>query len=231
MKKKLLAVVLSMAMVFSMTACGGSTEPATEQTVTVEETAVEETEVEVDEDAELQSALDELAAALDGTCWIGMDAEDYTCYVLGFEGNQIAFYSNIDGDEGVEGYWNIGVDTLYIYDDEECTNQIGATPWSYSEEDDVMILNNTAVMAQVDGDMEAAAVALEEYAAAARVGEYLDDTVWAGMDEDESMVLAFTFKDGKYYMGIAGMDGSTEEYTGIWAMDYDSIYLYDDTEE
>lgn len=233
MKRKVLAVLLSMAMAASMTACGSSkqtAEPAaTEEAPVVTVEAAETTEA-TDADAELQASLDELAAALDGTCWVGMDAEDYTCYAMGFGEGQVGIYSNTEGDEGVEGYWNIGTDSLYVYEDEACTNQIYEIPWSYDEANAVMVLNGRAVMAQVDGDIESAGTAMEQYAAAAQVGEFLDQTVWAGVDENASMVMAFTLKDGQYYMGISDAEGNTEEHTGAWSIDYDSIYLYDEND-
>ncbi|MDD2971201.1 MAG: hypothetical protein PHE02_03585 [Lachnospiraceae bacterium] len=247
MKRKVLAVLLSAAMILSVTACGAKKEEAaapaaTTEAVTTAETAAPETaetagttEAATEEAAsgeeDLQAALDELAAALDGTCWVGMDAEDYTCYALGFGDGQVALYSNVEGDEGVEGYWNIGTDALYIYEDAECTSQIGEIAWSYDEENDVMVLNDTAVMAQVEGDIESAAAAMEQQATAASVGEFLDSTVWAGLDEDSTMAMAFSLKDGQYYMGIMDAEGNTEEHQGTWSIDYDSIYLFDENGE
>lgn len=228
MKKKVLAILMAAVMVVSLTACGGSKETEkAEETQEVTE-VVEETADSAD--ADLQDALNQLAEALDGTCWVGMDAEDYTCYSMGFENGQVAIYSNTDGDEGIEGYWNIGTDTLYVYDDEDCTNEIYEIPWSYDEENDVMILNDRATMAQVEGDFDSAADAIQQYAAAAKVGEFLDSTIWAGVDSDVTMVMAFTLKDGKYYMGIVDAEDNTEEHTGSWSIDYDSIYLYDEDE-
>lgn len=228
MKKKVLAVLLTAAMAVSMVACGGSKQTAATETASVEN--VEETAVTTDTDGDLQAALDELAATLDGTCWVGMDSEDYTCYAMGFGDGQVGIYTNIEGDEGIEGYWNIGTDSLFVYDDEACTNQIYEIPWSYDEENEVMVLNDRAVMAQVDGDIETAGAAMEQYAAAAQVGEFLDSTVWAGADENASMVMAFTLKDGQYYMGIVDAEGNSEEHTGAWSIDYDSIYLYDEND-
>lgn len=236
MKRKLLAVLLSVMMVLSLAGCGAKEESAAPAAAEVTEEIAEEAEEEPEEEAaaaeedDLQNALNELAGALDGTCWVGMDAADYTCYVMGFGNGMVAIYSNVEGDEGVEGYWNIGTDSLYVYEDAECTSQILEIPWSFDEENEVMVLNDRAIMAQVEGDIETAAAELEEYAMVAQVGEFLDSTVWAGTDADGTMVMAFTLKDGEYYMAIADAEGNSEEHSGSWAIDYDSIYLYENDE-
>lgn len=236
MKKKWLIALVSAALTVSISGCGAkngavaeAAQPTASETAALEvsQQAAEET-AGTSEEAELQTALDELAAALDNTCWIGMDAKDYSCYAMGFGDGMVAIYSNAEGDEGVEGYWNIGVDSLYVYDDPNCTNQILEIPWSYDEENDVMILNDRAVMSQVEGDIESAATAMEQYATAMQVGEFLDSTVWAGADANNTMVMAFTLKDGEYYMGITNAEGNAEEHQGRWSIDYDSIYLYDE---
>lgn len=246
MKKKILAVLLAAGMTLSLAGCGGAKETAAEsmsaEQPAEKEEALEEAAVEKEEAAgeapkedaaieELQTALNELADALDGTCWVGMDAEDYSCYVMAFEGDQAAIYSNVEGDEGVEGYWNISAENLYLYDDAECTNMTMEIPWEFDEENEVLILNERAVLTQVEGDLESAAEIMQQEALAAQAAEFLDSTVWAGADTDYSMAMAFTFKDGQYYMGIMDTEGNTEEHTGSWSMDYDSIYLFDENGE
>lgn len=231
MRKRILAVVLSIGMVMSFAACGNSSDstPANKtETDSDSEKGSEATQAPVDDTSELQDSLNKIAAALDGTCWVGMNSEDYTCYALGFKSNQVAFYSNIEGDAGLEGYWNISADNLNFYEDEACSKSIGSTTWSFDVENNVMVLGESAIMAQVEGDMATAADALQKYASTAKVGEYLDNTVWAGTDENASSVLAFTFKDGEYYMGITDLEGNVLSYKGTWSIDYDKIYLNDE---
>lgn len=240
MKKRLLAVLLAAGMTLSLAGCGAKEEPAAAESAAQEqsaeadepeEAAEELTEEEDAQTDEIQAALDELAEALNGTCWVGMDSEDYSCYVMAFEENQAAIYSNIEGDEGVEGYWNIGTESLYLYDDEECTNMTMEIPWQFDEENEILILNERAYMTQVEGDIESAAEIMQQQALAAQAAEALDNTVWAGADTDGTMAMAFTLKDGQYYMGIMDAEGNSEEHTGSWSMDYDSIYLFDENEE
>lgn len=241
MKKRLLAVLLAAGMIVSLAGCCGDKEEASAPAAPAEQAAeVEEEAAPAEEDGaeeageedaaleELQTALNELAESLDGTCWVGMDAEDYTCYVMAFEGDQAAIYSDVEGDEGAEGYWNISAESIYLYDDAECTNMTMDIPWTFDEENELLILNDRAVMTQVEGDIESAAELMQQQALAAQAAEFLDSTVWAGVDTDYTMAMAFTFKDGQYYMGIMDAEGNAEEHTGSWSMDYDSIYLFDE---
>lgn len=228
MKSKLLAVLVATGMMLFLIGCSKEAEVVEPQQI-VETEEVEAKDLEEGAIDDEQATLDELASALDGTIWVGMDSQDYSCYSLGFDGNQLGLYSNVEGDEGMEGYWAIGADSLYIYEDEANTNLLYEVPWTYDEENDVMVLNDRAIMAQVEGDITSAGEAMQQYALAAQVGEFLDSTVWAGTDEEGSMVMAFTFENGMYYMGIVGTDGSSAEYSGEWSIDYDSIYLYDES--
>ena len=227
MKRKVLALLVATAMIISLVGCGGKVETEATTVVEVENTVETVTDIDV---SETQAALDDLANALNGTCWVGMDSQDYSCYSLGFDADKMGIYSNVEGDEGIEGYWKIGLESLYVYDDEECTNQIYEIPWSYDDKNKVIVLNDRAYLSQVEGDMSTAAEAIQQYALAAQVGEFLDGTVWAGSDADGALAMAFTFEDGKYYMGIVGTDASTAKYSGNWSIDYDSIYLYDDSD-
>lgn len=227
MKRKVLALLVATGMMISLVGCGGEVE--TEATTVVEAEDTVETPADTDV-SETEAALEDFANTLIGTCWVGMDSQDYSCYSLGFDADKMGIYSNVEGDEGIEGYWKISLDSLYVYDDAECTNQIYEIPWTYDDENKVIVLNDRAYMSQVEGDMSTAAEAIQQYALAAQVGEFLEATVWAGSDADGALAMAFTFENGKYYMGIVGTDASTAEYSGNWSIDYDKIYLYDDSD-
>ena len=82
--------------------------------------------------------------------------------------------------------------------------------------------------AEESEDVEDVQSSEEDNAAlAAQVGEFLSNTVWAGANTDDTLVMAFLLSADEYYIGITDENGNIEEHQGKWEIDYDSIYLYE----
>ena len=234
------AAVLA-ALTFAMTAftaCGGSdnapvesvpaTEAATEaptEAPTEEATTEAPTEEETVDEVTAQQAA-ELIQAVANTVWVGMDT-DYTCYVLAFGEDEIYFAA--DDDSEVQGYWDIALDAshIYIYSDEELSDEIGGFDWEYDEESDTMIINGNVVMAQTEAStLEDAVSELEKMSVAKTVAEALNGTYWMGVDSDDS--TAVLSMDGDVMVwAIMDAEGQTTANAYYWSMDYDAITLYD----
>lgn len=238
MKKTLVSALAIMLALSAFTACGGDDSTSYDDYAddaevqdaeydseeTVEADSEEDTEAAAEED-ELGDAVQELANALDGTLWVGMNP-DYDCYALGFNGTYVYFAAN-DGSS-IEGYWAISDSTLYIYSDEANTEQLAEIPWSYDSENNVLVLNSNAVMAQTDSySFDQAAQAVQQMAAACKIGEYLQGTYWATVGEGSAEALHIT--DSTLESVTVDSDGSASTAEFIWGIDYNNIYLYDES--
>lgn len=233
MKKTLVSALAIMLALSAFTACGGdgstsyddyADDAEYDSEETVEADSEEDTEAAAEED-ELGDAVQELANALDGTLWVGMNP-DYDCYALGFNGTYVYFAAN-DGSS-IEGYWAISDSTLYIYSDEANTEQLAEIPWSYDSENNVLVLNSNAVMAQTDSySFDQAAQAVQQMAAACKIGEYLQGTYWATVGEGSAEALHIT--DSTLESVTVDSDGSASTAEFIWGIDYNNIYLYDES--
>ena len=245
MKKTLISALAIMLALSAFTACGGDDSTSYDDSADAEnaaevqdaeydssdDTDEADTEEDTEEDTEaadestdeLGDAVQELANALDGTLWVGMNP-DYDCYALGFNGTYVYFAAN-DGSS-IEGYWAISDQNLYIYSDEANTQQLAEIPWSYDSENSVLVLNNNAVMAQTDSySFDQAAEAVQQMAAACKVGEYLQGTYWATVGEGSAEALHITDSTLEAVTGESDGSASTSEF--IWGIDYNNIYLYD----
>lgn len=235
-----LAVMAMFATVAMTTGCGsdsGSSSSSADTTKAEETTqaateAVTEAEedTEAADDADDETADDETAAyadALAGTLWVGMDTE-YSCYALGFSDEEIVFAA--DDGSSITGYWGVtaGDPTIYIFEDAELTNETASIPWTYDLENDVMIINDTVIMAQTDDySFDEAAEAIQQMAAAAQVEEYLQGTYWVGADD--TTVSAISMDKDNLEVIELDSSGALTENSFLWSMDYDSIIAYDDS--
>lgn len=237
--KKFAAILAVMAV--SMTAfaaCGGTTtetetpteaatEAATEATteeVTTEETTEATTEATT---SELEGAVVDYAAALSNTCWVGMDT-DSTCYALGFSDEEV--YIGCDDGSEVRGYWGIGLDdaVLYIYEDQELTNQIGSLDWEYDEQNDVMVIKDHIVLTQVEADsMDAVMEELEKMSVAKLVAQALEGTFWYGTCEDDGSATLLYMDEDKFSFIELDPDGTQDGGVYYWGLTYDALTLYD----
>ena len=238
-----LTVMAMFATVAMTTGCGSDsgssssvadTTKAEETTQAVTEAVTEAEDIDdADDDADAaddETADDETAAyadALAGTLWVGMDTE-YSCYALGFSDEEIVFAA--DDGSSITGYWGVtaGDPTIYIFDDAELTNEIASIPWTYDLENDVMIINDTVIMAQTDDySFDEATEAIQQMAAAAQVEEYLQGTYWVGADD--TTVSAISMDADNLEVIELDDSGALTENSFLWSMDYDSIIAYDDS--
>ena len=158
----------------------------------------------------------------------------YSCKAAVFIGDsEIYFADNIDGSEPVEGYWGVQADdsTIYIYSDEELTDEIGKIEWDYDEENDVMIIDGQdgtkVAMAQTDASsIEDAAAELEKMATAQKVAESLNNTYWYGEDAEGGKAL-LAMEGNRIALGIETSDGEQQIYVYYWGLDYDNFTFYD----
>ncbi len=234
--KKILALMAALTMLIAV-ATGCNSDEKSSSTSTTKSSTTDKQSVDSDEDDEdaededdgesVDADTAEYAEALAGTLWLGMDTE-YNCFALGFGEEEIALEAN-DGSS-VSGYWGVtaGDPTIYIFEDAELTTEVASMPWSYDTENDIMILNDSVIMAQTDAySMEDAAAALEQMATASQVQEYLQGTYWVGFDEDSAS--AVSMNGSEFELIEVNADGSMDEGSYLWSMDYDSIYLYDES--
>lgn len=223
--KKTMALLAALAMMTTVFVGCGDTEETTNKSAASE--AVSEVEEVVEESVdELGAALNELADALNGTMWVGMDAS-YSTYAMQFNGNVMALAA--DDGSVVSGYWGIAEDKMYIFEDEELTSAQFEIPWTYDMEDGTMTLNQTAVMAQVSPeDAEDVETALQQYAAAAQVAQYLDNTYWVCIGETAE---AISISNGAFEMIQITENGEAEQMILKFAMDFDNLYLLNDNNE
>lgn len=242
--KKILAFIVALSMIAAVaTGCGSEKEDSkssSESSVSSVAEEVSDEEPEEDEapeeddadaeDAEGADVDDETAAyaeALAGSLWLGMD-EEYNCYAMGFNDEEIAFEAN-DGSS-ITGYWGVtaGDPTIYIFEDPELTSEIASIPWTFDTESNVMILNEKVIMAESDSySFEESAAALEQMAAAAQVQEYLQGTYWLSVTDEEATAIAL--EGSELSMLNLTADGTLQELTTYWSMDYDQLSLYDES--
>ena len=245
MKKKIIAIMLVAAMAVSVTACGNSADStadtsaettAAETTAAETEAAAEETEAAADDAAEedtaseegsdeLGDAVQEFANALDGTVWVGMDAEDFSCYALAFSGTEIVFAA--DDGSSIEGYWAVNPENIYIYTDEEMSSEPYDIAWTVDTENDTFVLNGTAVMAQTDAySFDAAVEAVSQLALASQVAQYLNGTYWVTINDTEAEAVEISGE--QFDVVTVDADGTANNITFKWGMDYNYLYCYDD---
>lgn len=239
--KKILAFIAALSMIAAVaTGCGSekedsksSTESSVAEEVSEEEPEEDEApeeDVVDDEGAEGADVDDETAAyaeALSGSLWLGMD-EEYNCYAMGFSDEEIVFEAN-DGSS-ITGYWGVkaGDPTIYIFEDPELTSEVATMPWTFDTESNVMILNEKVIMAESDAySFEEAAAALEQMATAAKVQEYLQGTYWLSVTDEEATAIAL--EGSNLSMLNLTADGTLQELTTYWSMDYDQLSLYDES--
>lgn len=233
--KKAMALALVLGMMTAVLAGCGSSESSSAAPAATEAAKTEAPTEAATEPAQTEAAtepastgdddLQALADALDGTMWVGMDGE-FNCYALKFEGTAMAFAA--DDESEISGYWAISEDKLHIYSDEAMSTEEYNIPWDYDLESDLLILNETAIMAQVSED-EAADVAdaLSKMATAAQVAEYLDDTYWCTVGDSQAEAMGI--KDGLIEIAQVNASGETVDATFYWGMDFDYLYIYDNT--
>lgn len=242
--KKILAFIAALSMIAAVaTGCGSEKEDSkssSESSVSSVAEEVSDEEPEEDEapeeddadaeDAEGADVDDETAAyaeALAGSLWLGMD-EEYNCYAMGFSDEEIVFEAN-DGSS-ITGYWGVkaGDPTIYIFEDPELTSEVATMPWTFDTESNVMILNEKVIMAESDAySFEEAAAALEQMATAAKVQEYLQGTYWLSVTDEEATAIAL--EGSNLSMLNLTADGTLQELTTYWSMDYDQLSLYDES--
>lgn len=243
--KKILTCLTAMAMLGTIalaTGCGSEKDSSstaakpTESSVTEAQEESDDSADEADADeqpeedgAESDGVDEETAAyaeALAGTLWLGMDTE-YSCYAMGFNDEEIVFEA--DDGSSVSGYWGVsaGDPTIYIFDDAELTNQIASIPWSYDLENDVMILNDSVIMAESDSySFSDAATAMQEMAVAAKVQEGLQGTYWVGINDTTASAISMN-SDTLEVIELSE-DGTLSQNAFLWSMDYDTLNAYDE---
>ena len=232
--KKIAAFLAAMTLSLSaFTSCGGdapsestpTTEAVTEATTEATTVAATEATTEKEVDDETAALAAELLAAVSDTIWVGMDAE-FNCYVLAFGEDEIYFADDMGGE--VQGYWDITTDAshIFIYSDEELTDEIGGFDWEYDEESDTMVIMDNVVMAQTDAtSIDAAVEELEKMSLAKTVGEALNETYWFGTDSADNGLVMAMFDNAMVWASIDN-EGNPVVETLYWGIDYDTITLY-----
>ena len=158
MKRKCLAVLLAVTMVFTMAGCGSKDkevngDPSTEVTESVAEDTEETEEEEATEDAEtIEDAEDvedvedvqsseednealaaEVGEFLNGTVWAGANT-DYTL-VMAFLLSADEYYIGITDAEGNieehQGTWDIDYDNIYLYENDALMDTLS---WDMAED-------------------------------------------------------------------------------------------------
>ena len=253
MKKKLISIFALLTIsTMMLVGCGGTDDNSntTQDTSVAEDTSAEDTQEESQDteqseevqnvnnntddtdtsDDELGDALQELANTLDGTIWVGTDA-DSNIYALGFNGTSISI-SMVESDStqtDLDGFWNIDGDNIYIYSDEAMTDEVTSFAWDFEDYDGTnLIYLDDACLAQTSPD-EASdlATAVSQMNVVNDVISYIaDGTYWVG--SDETTVAFFSFDGANCYMYMVDMTTSEEmTFQGAWGLDYDNFYMVD----
>ncbi len=178
--------------------------------------------------AEVEAAPSAYAQAIAKTVWAGMDS-NYNCYALAFSETEVKFAC--DDGSSLDGYWAVadGDPTFYIFSDPECTECIGAIPWTLDSEKGVIVLNENIAMAQTDANsFDAVIDTLKKTATACKVAAYLDGTYWVGTDESDGAISAINMKDQYLNIYEVTTDGNEQVANFIWGLDYDALTLYDE---
>ena len=141
--KKIAAIAAVMTMALStLGATVSAQETFAETSISCTNEAVRrEKKTETDEEAVIQ----ELANALDGTLWIGLDNTN-TSYAMKFNGVKIKIIDN--AGQSIKGYWAISADTLYIYSDKAMTKEIVSYTWDYDTEAEILSLDDSTYFYQ-----------------------------------------------------------------------------------
>lgn len=146
MKKVTRIAVLAMAMTMAISTLGAT---VSAQTAEQAGSSVSFTDTSTKKNIKAKTAADdaiqELADALDGTIWIGMNI-DNTCYAMHFNGVKITIIDN--NGQSLKGYWAVSSDTLYIYSNKEMTKEIVNYSWDFDSERDLLILDDSTYLYQ-----------------------------------------------------------------------------------
>lgn len=170
-----------------------------------------------------------LVDAFANTVWVGMDS-DYNCYALFLGDEEISFMAD-DGSE-INGYWGVadGDPNIYIFSDAELTDCIFTMPFTADVENNVLVINDTIVLAPTEAtDAGAMAEEMEKTATACKVAAYLDGTYWAGADE--SAVIALSLEGSEFEFYQISAEGEEIAVQCYWSMDPTGLTLYTADEE
>lgn len=230
MKKAFITFLAVISVMMLFTACGSNdssdsndSSADTASDTSVQDTTVSETEKTSAASSDTGTAPKSLSAALDGTLWAGTDYRSER-YAVGFSGNRAYF---ADNDTSVtEGYWAVNDDTLRIYRDEANTEKLLEIPLSYDIPQNVLILNNSAVMAQTDIAPDKVQEAFKQTAEACETSMLLQDSYWSAYNDGSAKAIHIS--DVSLELITVKSDGSADTSDYIWSIDKDNIYLYDD---
>lgn len=223
MIRKMAAVAVAAAMCISVTGCGGSSK----KTV-VTETKKAEPTLEVQPTGINDS---EMADVLAGTIWAGISS-DQEIVAASFDEKEI-YLAILDTDgemTDLEGYWKADIDTLYLYLNEDYSDDPTAFDfdWYFTENGEYIQISDVVLSSQGDGsNLE---TTLEEMMTTTSVIQYVaNGTYWIGSDDE--MALVFYFEDNEAYIDLLYEDNGEiqiEYIDGIWSLDYDNLYLIDE---
>lgn len=222
MIRKMTAVVVAAAMCLSLAGCGGSSK----KTVVTESEEAEP----ILEDQPTGINDSEMAEILSGTIWAGISS-DQEILLAAFDEKDI--YLGILDTYGesteLEGYWKADMDTLYLYLNEDYSDDptAFAFDWYFTEDDEFIQIDDVVLSNQGDGsNLE---TTLEEMVTTASVIEYVaQGTYWIGCEDETAMV--FYFEDDVAYIDMFyGDNGEIQSVyiDGLWSLDYDNLYLID----
>lgn len=230
MKKAFITFLAVISVMMLFTACGNNdssdsndSSADTASDTSAQDTTVSETEKTSAASSDTGTAPKSLSAALDGTLWAGTDYRSER-YAVGFSGNRAYF---ADNDTSVtEGYWAVNDDTLRIYRDEANTEKLLEIPLSYDIQKNVLILNNSAVMAQTDIAPDKVQEAFKQTAESCETSKLLQDSYWSAYNDGSAKAIHIS--DVSLELITVKSDGSADTSDYIWSIDKDNLYLYDD---
>ena len=130
----------------------------------------------------------------------------------------------------LEGYWKADIDTLYLYLNEDYSDDPTAFDFDryFTENGEYIQISDVVLSSQGDGsNLE---TTLEEMMTTTSVIQYVaNGTYWIGSDDE--MALVFYFEDDEAYIDLLYEDNGEiqiEYIDGIWSLDYDNLYLIDE---
>lgn len=221
MKKKFIALLSAIAVCAAFAGCEKNNDSSSE----TENSSVENTETSGETTAE-NSENDEFGSMVNKKCWFGTNSEN--TYAVAFLDDKISLTAVENGEtSNTEGYWTLNDSELYIFNDEEKTDEAGLYTLTTAMDGETVFIDfNDVVLAPTEDytyeNISSSADSLKS--AAEFAGVISDDSVWIQKNETSMYMLNCT--PLKAIFSGSETDGSFINSDGIWGIDDKNIYFF-----
>ena len=225
MKKKFIALLSAIAVCAAFAGCEKNNNSSSD----AENSSVNNSEASQNSDGETtgeNSENNEFLSMFNKKCWFGTNSEN--TYAVAFLDDKISLTAVENGEtSNTEGYWTLNDSELYIFNDEEKTDEAGLYTLTTAMDGETVFIDfNDVVLAPTEDytyeNISSSADSLKS--AAEFAGVISDDSVWIQKNENSMYMLNCT--PLKAIFSGSETDGSFINSDGIWGIDNKNIYFF-----